>query len=33
MRPNNKLQPTSTPQGIREIGWAGVGVAAAELGR
>lgn len=27
--PNNTFQPTSTPQGGRPTGWAGVGVAAA----
>ena len=30
--PNQAFQPTSTPPGIWSIGWAGVGVAAAELG-
>ena len=32
-RPNNTFQPTSTPQGIRSIGWVGAGVAAAERER
>ena len=31
--PNNTLQPTSSPRGSRSIGWARVGVAAAERGR
>jgi len=31
--PNNTLEPTSTPQGIRPIGWASVGVAVAERER
>ena len=33
MRPNQRFQPTSTPQGSRSLGWAGLGVAAAELER